>query len=266
MRVLHANLNTARRAVVRAFLHEASPAALTPWRRLRAGRLFISLALGVVTSVAIAELIAAKYSPSDPSSVKSLAWRRPGTAEWVVRFDHRGNGFRYQVYSIEYNLTVRGSTAMVPAGGWMPSEDVPVPIATSSMRAEPEFVAGSNEIEVYSFGWPVPCLQRTKWAGHSGCFYTVVETKGLVSIGDRYEMPYQPKPIGLAANSTVYGLAWLVMIAWTREAARAGRVSAGLCPACGYSRAGIDASAACPECGAAGLVKSEYASRSQCQP
>ncbi len=257
MRAPLAILNAARAAVVRAFLYEAPrPIASKPWRRLRIRRLFISLALGVATSVVIAEFLAASYTPSQLSTPIQFAWRQPGADQWIVRSDYHGVGVRYQRYTLEYRLTVRGSDVMVPTGGWDFHEDIPVPIATSKLPGDSRFVANSNEIEVRSSGWPVPCLRFKLWSNHSGCFYSEIDAQGCISIGDNCDLPYLPEPGGLAANSTLFGLVWLTMIALTREDTRVRRIRSGLCPGCGYSRAGLEAATPCPECGAANTLAS----------
>ena len=66
---------------------------------------------------------------------------------------------------------------------------------------------------------------------------------------DEVSFPVRPIVAGFAANTAIFAAAWWVLLsgAFIRAALRRRR---GLCPRCGYDRAGLAEGAACPECGA----------------
>jgi len=63
-------------------------------------------------------------------------------------------------------------------------------------------------------------------------------------------LPLRPLWPELIASVVLHGGAWWGLIVGSRALRRWWRVRRGGCPACGYSRAGLDAQVPCPECGA----------------
>lgn len=65
-------------------------------------------------------------------------------------------------------------------------------------------------------------------------------------------IPLRPLWPELIASVVLHGGAWWGFVVGIRALRRWRRVHRGACPACGYSRAGLEVRSACPECGGSG--------------
>lgn len=130
---------------------------------------------------------------------------------------------------------------------------------------------GSTETMIHRrAGWPFPALCATGWSSgtladprgterwiHSAPAPAWLAPRRFVPGDWRSNLPrrllLEPLPLGLLADSVLYGgvLAAPVMI--VRAFRRALRLRRNHCPACNYNRHGLPAGAPCPECGPASL-------------
>jgi hypothetical protein len=119
-------------------------------------------------------------------------------------------------------------------------------------------IGGTNLVIQDARGWPCPALW-CQWTGHRGLF---LHTPGKLRLADGVELlpraapdefssvralPCRPVYTGLLVNTSLFSLAWcLVLFAPGNIRARCRR-HRGRCVGCGYDLSGV--SGKCPECG-----------------
>jgi hypothetical protein len=179
-----------------------------------------------------------------------------------------GSGFSLVLAWV--NATAVGAGWLSPKIPWAPDYFVQRRVESYEAAESGEARFSNRVYPVLGFGWPVPALQTVyRWppAEHptiqpganarpqpqfaevlSGLpVGTAVVSRGIVNLP--FALPVLPNVPGIALDSLVFGMPWLVAI-WWRSHRRRTRASSGACVQCGYSMAGLDENRRCPECGA----------------
>ncbi len=213
-------------------------------------RLVAALCLGGATSFIVAWGIATTNQGSTDTP-EWQAWPVPGSSDWVVACTVHANGISESARCLEAPLRIDDSQIQVVSGGYA---DAPwsVKMGTGPAPDGIEFVSGSNRQWVVSAGWPFRCFRRSLWESAGGCLINTIAERGVWHpnwIG-RVELPYEPIPAGLAADSVVWGVPWWAALSGTTFARRWWRRRHQQCESCGYSLRGLPELGPCPECGA----------------
>ncbi len=222
------------------------------------GRIVLAGALGLLTSVGVAWVLAVKR-PGAWAWGGNEAWPVAGSEDWLVRGTGSGFGHSARSYSLDRPAKIDASAIhLYPRGLAEPGARWHADRGKGAAPAEAEFVPMSNAQRVESFGLPWRCVHRIEWTSQGGCIIDTIAQRGGIRYGKFSDdtLPWLPEWVGLAGDTAVWGTPWLGMFVLVARWKRSRRVERGLCPACGYSLAGLPAGSACPECGNAVGIQS----------
>lgn len=236
-------------------------------RRIRLHALLIgsSLALGLVTTVAIAWLVPV---PSEMSmnSYRTGAYRRNNVVKPFSHFESPTAEWAFRVYKDVpasetkdivrgYQYASDGTLPINPATGqtvvWTGEHYLKFPSPAWGTAREPTMFQ-------LALGWPCKCLYA-EWSAEDQPRFslacTTLSLRGPHSLvgglTGKHPLPYFPLWPNLLANTVVYAGAWLLLLASPAALLalrRQRRRARGLCTLCGYDTS-ASSSAPCPECG-----------------
>jgi hypothetical protein len=209
-------------------------------------RILLCLALGLVTTVAIAWTCAAIVPVSDRPPLERQYVDTDGAMVWELIQTALGRS------RINY---IRGPYAQFGAyDDEFPGLVVPFLDAMSILRPDD---AGSEE----RAGWPFPaltCRSNDLALKSSMMSFTIRMEETKVTRGIPLKesaanepwraLPYQPIWIGLLLDVAIFGCAWMTILYFPRPIRARLRQLRGECPVCGYDLRG-ELKAGCPECG-----------------
>lgn len=206
-------------------------------------RLLVSLLSGLLTAIAVSWVIVEWSSLNHSNLVPIVAGRYP----CLVPEEWPSATTLYQAHSV-------GVTLSYGAGGGE-SDTPPGPLRV--------------QVTVLAAGWPCRAVKYRRYLTLDSSTRTILRVpigsleysanlSGIPStakpMGIR-ALPYEPVPLGLAANTVAYGaIAWILLWAASRIRRRLWS-RRGRCLRFGYDLAGLQM---CPECGSCRLHKTEY--------
>lgn len=241
-------------------------------------RIGIAFVLGALTTVAVAWLLAAFLPvPMYPRRV-GRAWMASNGSLWTasevrpfgvhdvwwlevdedptVTREAQLAALRESYRSMEAER--RGTSERLRA-----SDDPPRWGTLAGGRDGPAATIGSDT----AFGWPLPCLWYSVRSG------TMSTNSGIALVGEKLvggyrvrgtpsararpfgALPLLPLWAGLALDTLLWSLAWLVALSLPAAARRRWRLRRGRCWSCGYALSGLSPGpggrTVCPECGIA---------------
>lgn len=248
-------------------------------RRRRALKLSLCLALGLLTSVAVAwgckayhyanfyptEIVdhGGHYIERDGEAWHTLYWRGRGRASYRVR--SLGGSAKADVHAKreDHRFFILELTGKEPEE----SDDF-----LKGLDQEPVFNSVPWWVElppddpaidaVFSsgYGWPRPCLmsrlenpdygeRHSYWSWTPPIEWRPTRPRPFgrrPQIAAPFALPVYPIWTGVVADTAVYGLLWWTLLFAPWAARRRWRRRRGRCMKCGYDLAGVDR---CPECG-----------------
>ena len=223
--------------------------------------ILICATLGAATSFGVAWTLAVAMpkGSSAPYQVKT-SFDCEGVSYQLI--DYGAGHSRLTAYDLA-NLCMRGRDGEIDELPAWAGERI-----HSRMMAE--FQQGhSRNGFVRMYGYPFECLWGARWLGSVGRGGTwgqsqplPEELDGLVLVpsslipaqkflADRgwdFRLPVRIIPTGAAANSAIYGAAWIFLLAAPHRVQRWKRSRRVHCGKCGYDLSGVSAPC-CPECG-----------------
>lgn len=233
------------------------PKSSTP-RRI-AGLILLSLALGLLTTLTAAWIIA-YVGDSQQERVRSVAHWPRDTDQDGIQFAQWIPGKRCDFYYLnvayaqsEHDDRDRAPEFVLPM--WVKHAATPVPrIPTTPANS-------ASWIIVHTCGWPYRALwckflpnpaAKTPTVSDGIELSRVTRRRGNYQWGEPAALPLRPAWSGLALDTILLGAAWLPVVFLVRGGAghiRARiRVAHGRCPRCGYDLKNQPAPG-CPECG-----------------
>ncbi len=231
----------------------------------------VCLALGLLTSVGVSWLWAARYSLDSMTFVP--------LARYPLRHDGIDGKSRLRLYRAEargvrVHCFEAHSAHRIWADKLTDSRDDFERLASdassqTALHRHAVLLDGPEHLRVRFYtqlsGWPFLCLgcedaftgdEASVILGRTNPLYGVLNgtpprspTHDAIPITDGL-LPLRPLWPGLFANTAIYGGAWAVLIGGPILLRRWLRARRGGCPVCGYSREGLKDGAPCPECGA----------------
>ena len=227
------------------------------------------LCLGAVTSVVIAwgsvlfqPAPGAPAAPAAPVEVYEV----DEFYLWIYRF---GGGQRHAVLSNRLASRCR----FIPFPAQSRLEAIPWWLSAQGDQLTEHLAQGrAASATIHASGFPIPCLRREEWSVRNirstaptsrppSAFFTGFQVK-LSWLPDFTQtspngatfhrtFPIAVIPFGFAANTAIYGGAWLLILFVPGHLRRRIRHRRDRCLLCGYDRAGLTT---CPECGASSLA------------
>jgi hypothetical protein len=226
----------------------------------------LSLALGALTTLAIAWTAAAFGDTWRSLNETRGAWRDPGTGRWLlVSKVQKVAETRVFVWPIA-DAEVEGTQVTYPLPPRRRQRlTLPITAREPGRGIDTNLPDDSTRLRL-TFGFPFRCVSGHVDETISGSFVTPT-FHGLVNVyqeaparpteaslrrwGDfSIRLPVQPLAGGMIADTAIYAGAWSMIGALASVGRRRLRKRRGVCPACQYDRRGLPAGAPCPECGA----------------
>jgi hypothetical protein len=185
---------------------------------------------------------------------------RVGETDWACQIGH---GFgRERVRTVPFVLPPQG------VGGKEIDSALPQFVSITDLWEGGSVSIENRQTEYLATGWPWRCMVGSavsvqkgpgNWLQPRHPGYPAPRPVGALLLphgaaGDALEvriLPLQPLWAGLAANTVVFGVAWLVALELIRSARRKSRRRHGRCVACGHELRDL---ATCPECGTTGAA------------
>ena len=214
------------KCVIRSEDYFASGSKALTWEPLESGKVF-----------------AANAPPGCESELRRSRLECAGEADWMSKYLAREGVFG----RVECLCTYRGCGMVV--------EELSLQFNA--------FDVESAAISRVSVGWPVTCMQATRWqttnpwsmpprsAWTGGVALAPTFRPGLRQYPVESVLFTSPVWMGLAVDSAAYGVLVWGGIYGRLIFVRVVRRRSGLCTDCGYDRTGIAPAMSCPECGTA---------------